>query len=160
MSRENSAGLGVSTQYGTRSTPDGAAGVIKTAGGSNELTVEFSGANINNGELDSVVTLPANVRVLSAYVEVETAFALGGTTPTINIGTDGSAATNGVSITEAGAEAAGTYTDGDAAVTINGTWATATGLLAGATVSIELGGTTPTVTDAGKARFVVVYAKV
>ena len=159
MSRENTAGLGVNNFYGPRSVPEGNGGTIKTEGGSNELSFEFTGANINDGDLDSI-TLPAGIRVLSSYVEVSEAFVLGGTTPTINVGTSGSAATNGVSINEAGGEAVGVYTDGDANVTINGTWATATGLATATVATVALGGTTPTVTSAGKARFVVVYVKV
>ncbi len=160
MARETTSGLGVYTQYGPRILPEGATGVIKTEGGTKELSISFSGQNINDQYLDQVFVLPANVRILSSYVEVEEAFVLGGTTPTINVGTDGSAATNGVSLDEAGAEALGTYTDGDSNVTINGTWATPSGLLAGATVSVELGGATPTVTAAGQARWVVEYAEV
>ena len=152
MSKENSAGLGVNNRYGPFLIPDGVVGVIKTEGAVNELTLEFSGKNIN----DDVIlgTLPAGAKPLEAYVEIEEVFALGGTTPIIEVGTDGSEVTNGVSIAEATAEATGTTV----ITTFAGTWANA--LTANTNVSVALSGTSPTVTDAGKARVVVRYVKV
>ena len=157
MARENTAGLGVDNFYGPRLIPEGHGGTIKTEGAKNELSFEFTGAQVSAGEFDTII-IPAGSRVLSAVVEVSEVFVLGGTTPTINVGTVGSAATNGVSISEAGAEAADTYTDGDTEVTINGTFGA--GLAVDTSVTVEMGGATPTSTAAGKARFVVVYAKV
>ena len=158
---ENTSGLNVSTYYGPVSTPDGTSGSMNTMGAVAELAFEFSGRNINDGgQLDGFIKLPAGVRVVSAYVEVEEVFDLGGTSPTINIGTDGSASTNGVAITSAAAEAVGVYTDGDSSVSINGTWNTSAGLTAETSVSVELGGANPTATNAGKARVIVSYIKV
>ncbi len=152
MSKENSAGLGVNNFYGPRPTPDGATGVLRTDGAFNELTIELSGKNVN----DDVITgrLPAGAFPVEVFTEVETAFVLGGTTPTFEVGTDGSEATNGISIAEADLEAVGTYLD----TSFNGTWAAR--LAAETVVSLALGGTTPTVTDAGFARIVVRYVKV
>ena len=156
MSKEASSGLGsgVRSRFGPVSVPDGAAGVVRTAGGMNQVVLEFSGADINNDDFQKAV-VPAGSLLVSAYAEIEEVFALGGTTPTIDIGTDGSEATNNVDITEAQGEAVGTY---DILGTPGGTWAA--GLAADTTVSIALGGTTPTVTSAGKARVVLEFVKV
>ena len=89
-------------------------------------------------------TLPAGALLIDSWVEVVEAFALGGTTPTIAVGTDGSAPTNSiVDVAEADAEAVGTYAGVPA-----GTFTSP--LAADTACAIELGGTTPTITDAGK----------
>ncbi|NOQ73238.1 MAG: hypothetical protein GQ574_14620 [Crocinitomix sp.] len=77
---------------------------------------------------------------------------LGGTTPVIDIGTESTEATNGFTITEAQAEAVGMY---DLTSALAGTWAA--GLAADTTVGLLLGGTSPTVTSAGKAKIVIRY---
>lgn len=152
MSKENSAGLGVNNFYGPRPTPDGATGVLKTEGAYNELTIELSGKNINDDVISG--TLPAGAKPIEVIVDIEEVFALGGTTPTVEVGTDGSEATNGASISEAIMEAVGTTV----ITSFNGTWANR--LAATTTVSVALGGTTPTVTDAGNGRIVVRYTNV
>ncbi len=152
MSKENSAGLGVNNFYGPRPTPDGAAGVLKTEGAYNELTIEFSGKNINDDVI--IGRLPAGAKPIEAIVDIETAFVLGGTTPIVEVGTDGSEVTNGVSISEAIMEAVGT----DIITTFAGTWANR--LAAETVVSVALSGTSPTVTDAGNGRVVVRYTNV
>jgi hypothetical protein len=83
---------------------------------------------------------------------VKEAFVIGGTTPAIVIGTEGSEATNGFVISEAQGEATGTY---DVSGTLTGTWAAP--LAAATTVGIDMSGTSPTVTDAGLAEVVVKY---
>ena len=146
MAKENTAGLGVFNVYGPRKTDEGRAGKINTAGVVNELEVSF------RGDSYSTVTavIPAGAKVLDAYAKVDEVFVLGGTTPTINVGTSGSAATNGVPVSEAQAEALGSYD-----LTPAGTWAAV--LAAATTVAVELGGTTPTITDAGEIKVVVRY---
>jgi hypothetical protein len=151
MSKENSAGLGVNNRYGPLNTPDGAAGVFSTYGAENELVIEFSGKNINDGVISGF--LPAGARPLRAILEVKTAFVMGGSTPTFNVGTSGSAGTNGVEFSEANMESTGTITT----TTFGGTWGAR--LAADTTVVAILDGTTPTVTDAGEARLVIVYSK-
>lgn len=148
MSKENSAGLGVNNHYGARSLTDGAAGVFKTEGLYNELVIELNGENINNDVISTMIR--SGAKAIEAVVEVKEAFTLTGTTPTLEVGTDGSEATNGFSISEAQLEAEGTYV----ITSFNGTWANA--LAADTTVSVALGGTTPTVSG-GKARIVVRY---
>ena len=159
--KETDAIRGTTTKYGPYDLGD-TQGVIKTEGGINELTVEIEGRELNTTaqSIDGVFTIPAYSRVLEAFVEVEEAFVLGGTTPAINLGTDGSESTNGVSVAEAQAEAAGVYTDADTGIAINGTWAAAGGFTTDTSVSVALSGTTPTITDAGRARIVVRYVKV
>lgn len=156
MSKEATSGLGsgVRSRYGPLSVPDGLGGKTRTAGGVDEYIIEFSGDDINNDDFQKPI-VPSGSLLIDAYAEVETAFALGGTTPTIDIGTDGSEGTNGVDMTESQAENAGTY---DIKGTPNGTWASS--LAADTTVSVALGGTSPTVTSAGKCRVVLRFVKV
>jgi hypothetical protein len=153
MSREVSSGLGagVRSRFGPVNIPDGSGGVVRTAGNENEIVLEFSGEDIN-GDLFQKPVMPAGSVPVAVYVEIKEAFALGGTTPTLNIGTDGSEGTNGVELSEANAEATGTY-----APSLAGTWASP--LAAATTVSVALDGTTPTVTDAGHARVVIQYVE-
>ena len=153
MSYEKTSGLGVSNHYGPRDTGN-TVGVIKTEGRSEEVSVNFDAAVVAAGGPTMFdVVLPASACVEEVYVEVTEAFALGGTTPTILIGTDGSEATNGVVVSKAKAEAVGTYK-----ATLVGTWAAP--IAVDTTVGITLGGTSPTITDAGKAKVIVRYTKV
>lgn len=151
MSKENSAGLGVNNRYGPLNLPDGATGVFSTYGVENEVVIEFSGKNINDGVISG--TLPAGARPVRATLEVKTAFVLGGSTPTFNVGTVGSAGTNGVEFSEANMESTGTIIT----TTFGGTWGAR--LAANTAFEAILDGTTPTVTDAGEARLVISYVK-
>ena len=155
MAKEESSGLGagVRSRFGPVDIPDGSQGVVRTAGNKNELVVEFSGNDINDDDFQKAI-VPAGSLVVDAYVEISEVFALGGTTPTINVGTDGSEGINGVEISKAEAEALGTV---DISASIAGTWATS--LASDTTVSIALDGTTPTATDAGHAKVVIGYVK-
>lgn len=159
MTKEVSAGLGagVRSRFGPVDIPDGSSGVVRTGGARNELVFEFSGADINNDDFQLAI-IPAGSLVTAVHVEVIEVFALGGTTPTIDIGTDGSEGTNGVDMSEAEAEALGTIMLADSATAAAGTWAAS--LAADTTVSVALGGTTPTVTDAGHAKVVIEYINV
>lgn len=158
MGFESNSGLGTRNFYGPRSATEGVEGGIKTEGSVQEISIFFTGQNINDDVFSSnLVQLPAGARPLRAIVDIQEAFTLGGTTPVINIGTDGSESTNGVSISEAKAEAAGVYTDADAGVTFNGTWAAS--LAAATQISIALSGTTPTVGAGGKAKVTIQYTK-
>lgn len=144
--------------YGPRSAKEGIEGGIKTEGSIQELSLKITGANINDDVFSTnLAVLPAGSRVLRAIVAIDEVFALGGTSPIINIGTDGSEATNGVSIDETRAEAAAVYTDADTGVAINGTWAAE--LTADTQVSVALSGTNPTVGDGGYAVVTIQYIK-
>ena len=145
----------VSNHYGPRDTGK-TTGVIRTSGAMNELTLDIDGEMVGDAAYALVVPkIPAGAIIEDVYVEVTEAFVLGGTTPAIEVGTEGSEATNGVTITEAQAEAVGTY---DVTSALAGTWAA--GLAAETTLGLALSGTSPTVTDAGKMRVVIRYVHV
>lgn len=155
MSFESTSGLGVTNHYGPRDTGK-TVGVIKTEGRSYEASIYIDSETIANGGPELVdITIPASAVIEDVYLEVTEAFALGGTTPTILVGTDTSEVTNGVVIAEAKAEAVATYS---LTSTLTGTWAAP--LAADTVVGIVLGGTTPTVGSAGKAKVVIRYTKV
>lgn len=146
----------VSNHYGPRSTGK-TAGVSDTSGFINELAVDLDGAMVSAAGFALVAPIiPAGSRILEAYLDVSEVFVLGGTSPVIEVGTEGSEATNGVSITEAQAEAVGVY---DITSALAGTWDGTVGLAAATTVGIAMSGTSPTSTSAGKARLVVKYLK-
>lgn len=146
----------VSNHYGPRDAGK-TVGRIFTEGVKRELSLDIDGdmASAESFALLLANTLPAGSVITEAYVEVTEAFVLGGTTPTILIGTATSEVTNGLVISEAQAEAVGTY---DVTGTLTGTWASP--LAAETTVGLALGGTSPTSTSAGKARVVIRYADV
>jgi|TARA_R110000824_G_scaffold150498_2_gene321121 hypothetical protein len=155
MSFESNTGLGVPSFYGVRTALEGLAGHVKTEGAKRQMVLEFKGANINDGVMDSVVILPANALIVAAYADVNEVVALGGTTPTILVGTNGSEVTNGLVISEAQAEAASVY---DVSASLTGTWAA--GLTTDTSVSVTLGGTTPTIAAGGRIKVVVEYVTV
>lgn len=116
-----------------------------------ELSMEIDGAMLTASDFQLIVpSLPKGAVIQTATVKVTEAFVLGGTTPSIKIGTEGSESTNGVSISEAQAEALGTYV-----LSTNGTWSSP--LAATTTVGVALAGTSPTTTTAGKAQLVIRY---
>lgn len=145
----------VNNQYGQRDTGD-TNGVAKTEGFINELTIDLNGGNVGDGAYALLApTLPAGAIIEDVYMEVTEVFVLGGTTPVIDVGTETSEATNGFTITEAQAEALGSY---DLTGALSGTWAAP--LAAATTVGVLLGGGgSNTVTAAGKAKLVIRYAK-
>lgn len=152
MGLESNTGLNVKNHYGVRDTGR-AAGVYRTSGAKREMVIEITGKMVSDGVFNVPVVLPKGANTIAAYFEVTEAFDLGGTTPAINIGTTGSAATNGVAISEAQAEAVGSGLG-----TLGGTWADDAGFAANTTVAIALSGTEPTV-DAtkGRAKVIVEY---
>lgn len=154
------AGLrGVRNVYGRRDLGYDT-GVIKTEGNSNELSVGLSGASVADvisGEADAYadVVIPKYSIIEEAYLYVDEAFVLGGTTPAVEVGTEGSEATNGVTLDEADLEAVGGY---DVTANLAGTWASGSALAADTTVKVAVSGTSPTSdSSAGKARLVVTY---
>ena len=145
----------VNNHYGPRFTGK-TQGNEKTLGGLKELVMDIDGAMLTAASFALLAPLlPASVLITAVYAEVTEAFVLGGTTPTIDIGTEGSEGTNQVFLSEAQAEAVGVY---DITGTLGGTWAA--GLTAATTVGLAMGGTTPTSTTAGKARVVVKFVEV
>lgn len=143
----------VNNHYGPRSS-DGVVGVSKTEGYSNELVISFTGTDVGNAAYPLLApSLPAGAVIEDVILKVTEAFALGGTSPTIEIGTESSEATNGFTITEAQAEATGTY---DLTSALSGTWAAP--LAAATTVGLAQAGTSPTVTSAGVAKAIIRYS--
>lgn len=144
--------------YGPRGTEDGivSGGQVHGNGVVQEKVVYVTGADFGSGtSFDTQLTIPAGAKFIEAIAEVTEAFALGGTTPTINIGEDGNSQTNYVmEVSEANAEAAGTYYNSTGA----GTFAAV--LANDEPIEVSLGGTSPTVTDAGKLKVVIRYLKV
>jgi len=151
MGLESNTGLNVKNHYGKRDTGR-AAGVYRTEGAKNQLVVDVTAAMVVDGVFNVDVVLPKGANVQAAYYETQEAFVLGGTSPTILIGTKGSEATNGVVISEAKAEAVGSGIG-----VLAGTWADNAGFAAATTVGIALGGTSPTITTAGKLSVIVEY---
>lgn len=146
----------VHNHYGPRGEADQeSAGIINTEGALNELVVDFDAATLTAAAYILMPpALPAGAKVTRVLLEVQEAFVLGGTTPAIEIGTEGSEATNGFTITEAQAEATGMY---DLTSALSGTWAAR--LAARTVLGIALSGTTPTNGTAGRARAVIQYAR-
>jgi hypothetical protein len=123
-------------------------GVVNKDGHERELRFELDGEKFVAGNyvFNQPFTLPAGAIPLYSHVQTREVFNLGGTTPVINIGSTG-AATRFGSVSEAQAEALGTYTLS----------VTATPTTAATTLTVALGGTTPTVTAAGKMEVVIGY---
>lgn len=117
-----------------------------------ELTFVLDGEKFSGGVYQFVTTeaLPVGAVPISAFVRVSEAFVLGGTTPTIQVGTSGTgAAAVFGSLAQASAQALGTYT-----LTVTATPLTST---TAGNLRVSLGGTTPTVTTAGRATVTVTY---
>lgn len=149
MAKEAGTG-GVYNYYGPRHRHEGVVGKMPGAGSEQELVLLVGGDNY----LTVTGTLPAGAMVTGhALVEVVEVFNLGGTTPVINIGVSGSEGTNRVAqVSEAQAEAVGTY-----AIASAGTLAEDAVLAAAATIKVALGGTSPTITTAGRMKVVIPY---
>lgn len=150
MAYENTAGLGVTNQYGARNT-GGAVGVEKTIDSTSRLSIDLTGEMLNSGYV-SPTFVPKGALVKRAYLRVDEVFvvsavgtvAVGGTAP----------GTNGVILTEAKLEALGTS---DVSALAIGTWATAsaTGTTASQKVTTAITGTVAA--TSGKATLVVEY---
>lgn len=141
---------GVTNFYGPRHRHEGTEGRMGSNSEIHHLVILIAGDSYTG----FTGTLPKGAMLAGkAMVEVEEAFVLGGTTPTIAIGVSGSEVTNAVAVvSEAQAEAVGTY-----AVASAGTLALETPLAAAVTLKVALGGTSPTITSAGKMKVVVPY---
>ena len=141
---------GVTNIYGPRERFDTPQGQFPTVGSEKQLVMFLSGTNysVQRGSLPAGAVVVGN-----AVVEVAEAFNLGGTSPVINIGVLSSEGTNRVAqISEAQAEAAGTYSIASA-----GTLAVNTPLAAAVTIAVALGGTSPTATSAGALKVTIPY---
>ena len=141
MALESSGIRGVKTWYGVQDLGQSEDTSVRNVGAMKEKVVA-----VTAGDYASVsFVLPKGASLVDSFVEVTEAFVLGGTTPTIAVGTSSSEVTNSiVEIAEADAEAIGTYA-GVLAGTMTAPLASDT------TIAVALGGTTPTITSVGKA---------
>jgi len=134
-------------------------GVYHSQDGETQVSMTITGEQLvrdvaSNDAFLVPLILPVGAVIETVYVQVKEAFVLGGTTPTILIGTQGTEVTNGFVITEAQAEAIGTY---NVTASKTGTWASP--VATAITVGVALGGTLPTVTAAGSLDVIVKYTK-
>lgn len=143
---------GVTNFYGPRGRFDNDEASLYGVGPIRSQVVYFDGVNYSQVSFK----LPAGASLVGTpLVEIEEAFDLGGTTPVINVGVSGSTATNyAVQISEAQAEAIGTYLSAAPAGTLA---LTAAPLTAEATIVVALGGTNPTAAAKGKAKVMFQY---
>lgn len=153
MAYENTAGLGVTNQYGPRQT-GGAIGVETTDNTTSILRVDLTGEMLNSAYVAPIV-MPKGALVRKVYLRVDEAFAL--SAGTVSIG-GAAPATDGVALTKAKLEAVGTS---DVSTLAVGTWATAsaTGPLTAQKIAKVITGGTLTATQ-GKGTLIVEYAYV
>ena len=157
MGYESNSGLGVFNQYGPRGTQDGvvSGGQLHGAGGSIfEHVVYITGDDFDGAtSFDTQLVVPAGSYLDEAIFEITEVFTVGNADNVINIGTNGSESTNGVSIADP--ETAEVTIDTSGA----GTWAAA--LAADTTVGVSVTGTTPSVAaGSGAAKVVLRFRKI
>ncbi len=146
----------VHNNFGPRDTGE-TVGVNKVEGIKEELIIDLTPELINDGQLIPFV-LPAGAVIKDVYMDVETAFVLTGTTPAVEIGTAGSEATNGFTITEAQLEATASV---NLTTALSGTWDAEAPLAANTTVGIVTSGTNPVVANNnGKARVTILFDRI
>lgn len=148
----------VRNQFGPRDV-GGTVGVLKVEGMDEELVIDFDGTFFNDGFVGSRnFVLPAGAVIKDVFMDVEEAFVVSGTTPALEVGTAGSEATNGFTVTEAQLEATASVNLTSA---LSGTWDAEAPLAANTTIGFVLSGTgTPAVTDAGKARITIRFYRI
>lgn len=155
MAFENSSGLGIYNHYGPRDV-GGTVGVEQSSDGVHQLSITFTGDSLNEPFISPYKMLQG-AHVLRTILRVDQAFALTGTTPTVQFGSTGSVATNGIALTAAELGAIGTKLPADQG---KGTWSptSTTGLTSNDRVAVLLGGTTPAVTKGvGKGTLLVEF---
>jgi len=159
MGYESTSGLGVKNHYGQRGTQAGVAsgGQLHGVGGAEfEHVIYITGDDFGSGTaFNTELTIPSGSSLVEAYAEITEAFALGGTAPTINVGTDTSESTNfAIELSQAQAQAVGHVYS----TTSGGTFSSP--LTADTAIGVALDGTSPTVTSAGKAKIVMKFLKI
>lgn len=143
----------VNNHYGTR-TSEKVVGKSNVSGVEQELVFQIDGDMVSAEAFPLLApVIPAGAHITEAFAHVTEAFVLGGTSPVVEIGTEGSEATNGFTLTEANCENVGVVEFAHSAM--QGTWGAR--LAADTTVGIDLAGTTPTVTSAGEMTVVIKY---
>lgn len=135
----------------------GGMGNYETDGAYQNLVIDFTGKDFNDGVAPSLVTykLPAGTVIKAVYLEVTEVFVCSSdTTFGLEIGTSGTEATNGFTTTDTQLQSTGFVNLTSA---LSGTWDAEAPLAAQTTVKAVLSGTNSAVTDAGKAKFTIVY---
>ncbi len=136
--------------------PGKTVGVVKTEGSMHEMKLSIDGDMLTADAFALIApNLPKGAVIEDVYLKVDEVFAITGSSVVIDIGTSGSEATNGFTITEAQLQ---TVTTVDLTSALSGTWAAP--LAASTTVGIVMSGTTPVSDGSGKAAVVVRYALV
>jgi hypothetical protein len=149
----------VHNHFGPRDE-SGSDGVLKVEGITEQLIINFTGKEFNDGIAPSLVpyVIPAGSIIKAVYLDVEEAFvASSDTTFALEIGTDTTEVTNGFTTTEAQLEATDSVNLTSA---LSGTWDSEAPLAADTIVGAALSGTNSAITDAGKARFTIIYDRV
>ena len=143
-------------QFGPRDT-GGTVGGLHVDGIVEELVIDFTGQDFNDIANTLVpYVIPAGAVIKEVLLDVTEAFTLSGTTPALETGTKGSEATNGFTTSSANLSSTGFVNLTSA---LSGTWDAEAPLAADTTVSFVLSGTTPAMTNAGKARFTIIYER-
>lgn len=142
----------VNNHYGQKFA-EGSVGHVNTSGAMNELVIDLDSDMLAAGTLPlQNPIIPNGARVTQVMMEVNEAFVMTGT-PVIDIGTAGSEATNGFTITEGQLEALQTY---DLTSALSSGWAT--GFVADTEVSLVISSGAATSADKlGKARVIITY---
>ena len=142
----NVGGIGVGKRYGPTEADQHVDGGSQNSQGDGEYEAVVY-ITSEDFLVQTTGTLPDGAIIRQAYAVVTEAFTFtGGTSPTMDVGTDTSEATNG-----AGLDLTATGTE---AGTLAGTWASP--LAADITVGVATSGT-PTSVDTGKAKVVIKY---
>jgi hypothetical protein len=149
MGREKERIMGVANHYGPRST-GGSSGNVKTTGTQNELRVDLTPEFITSGLVTPAV-IPKGAYIHAAELQVKEAFDLG-VGAVVDVGTKGSEATNGVTLTEANLEAVGVV---DVTSALAGTWVANTPFADATIVGVALSGAAVTDDSVGEAYLVV-----
>lgn len=148
----------VNNQFGPRDV-GGTVGVNKVEGMKEELVIDFTGEMFNDSAYANLnpFVLPAGAVITAVYMDVEDVFVTGGTFTALDIGTSGTEATNGFSVTSGQLEATGSVNLTSA---LSGTWDAEAPLAANTTVSFVLTGAGASLTDAGKARITILFDRI
>lgn len=154
MPREVLPTLGVSQVFGPAFT-GGAAGSFDTDGARREYVINLTGDVLSHKILSPVKIAKGSV-VTKAYLRVTEAFNLA-TSSVVKVGTKGSEATNGVSLTEAQLEATGYV---DVTATLAGTWGSTAALAADTTLGVTFSAGSVTDKTVGKAVLVLEVIRV
>jgi hypothetical protein len=147
----------VHNQFGPRDT-GGTVGVLKVEGMEEELVIDFTGEFFNEDFIGNrEYILPAGTVIKNVYMDVEEVFVTGGTFTALDIGTVGSEATNGFSVTSGQLEAAASVNLTSA---LSGTWDSEAPLAANTPIGFVLTGSGASLTNAGKARITIQFYRI